>query len=65
MLYIKAKEDLLTAVLATYKQYRDPGTSDLDDEQPVSLNVRTTLGHLRTLARFAELERAVGEGSGD
>lgn len=50
MLNIKAKEDILAAVLRAYREQReDLPDSDLDNEQPVSLNIRTTLGHLRTL----------------
>lgn len=44
---------VLQKVLAAYGSQRDPiNDSDLDNEQPISLNVYMTLGELRMARRF-------------
>lgn len=46
-------EEILIAVLRAYKEQRDAiPDSDLDNEQPISLNVRLTLGQGRELNIF-------------
>lgn len=47
------RDELLVALLKAYKEQRDPiPDSDLDNEQPISLNVRLTLGQGRELNIF-------------
>ena len=56
-----ADQVLAEQVLAAYDATdRHIGDSDLDDEQPISLHVRTTLGDIR-LFRSALAMRARGE----
>lgn len=57
MLHIKAREDIIAAVLRAYAKHDETnafGDSDLDDEQPIAITVRTTLGVLRTLDRWKD-----------
>lgn len=62
----KAHEELLAAILLAYRQQHPLPDSDLDDEQPVALSVRTTLGHLRALEleHLRALERLARAGGG-
>lgn len=47
-----AMHPVCKAVLAAFEAQRDPiPDSDLDDEQPISLNVRLTLGDVRKMRR--------------
>lgn len=42
------------------KADRAIGDSDLDDEQPLSLNIRLTLGDIRSLRRWRQLRESIG-----
>lgn len=47
-----AMEPVCKAVLAAFDAQRAPqNDADLDDEQPISLNVRLTLGDVRRMRR--------------
>jgi len=46
---MKLAQQVLTAYDASVRHIPD---SDLDDEQPISLNVRTTLGDIRRIRSF-------------
>lgn len=46
--------DIERQVLAAYKAMnRDIPDSDLDDEQPLTISVRTTLGEIRRIQRLS------------
>lgn len=40
-----------SVMVEAYAPYVDPATADLDDEQPVTFTVRTTLGEVRRAQR--------------
>lgn len=43
-----ARDAVMLATILAFEQQRDPvGDSDLDDEQPITLTVRTRLGFIR------------------
>jgi hypothetical protein len=55
MMTIQAQYKILQAVQKAYIEQRDPiPDSDLDDEQPVTLSVRLTLGMLRRLSSIVD-----------
>lgn len=57
-----ADQVLAEQVLAAYASTdRHIGDSDLDDEQPVSLNVRTTLGDIRFFRRVMAMRKRGAE----
>ncbi len=55
--YAEAQDQIVRNVLGAFKAYENPGTSDLDDEQPVRLEIHTTLGTLRALRSGPPLPR--------
>lgn len=57
-----ADQVLADQVLAAYDATdRHIGDSDLDDEQPVSLHVRTTLGDIRFFRRVLAMQKRGAE----
>lgn len=51
--FIELRDRLLSAILVAAREQRDPiPDSDLDNEQPISLNIRLTLGDARELSIF-------------
>lgn len=57
---------IIAAVLLAAGQQRDPiPDSDLDDAQPISLNIRLTLGDVRRARRQFAIGTAVGKIGGD
>jgi hypothetical protein len=44
---------ILTAILEDYSRQDNPGYSDLDNEQPISIHIHVSLGDLRRLRSSA------------
>lgn len=56
---LRYRDGFCNAAAAAWREQDNPGYSDLDSEQPISLTVRCTLGDIRRMMMTVDEPRAI------